>query len=254
MQVNELEATGRYANLKTSKHSQVNGNLGFLSALRQQVEQASVNHHDSSTKLDVQENRQIPNSVQVPTIPKKVSQSVIIDGEEWNDERLAGCIDVWGNISTEKTINWNATGTDVLTQTQMADLRERYDIENMSKQDFYDLLSDLTHLNVVSAHDCESLFWVHAPDCMAAPSELYHNYNQRHLELNYFTRENSNLLQFMQLRYEHSLEMFNWVGSRSFDEYNPSMPPLIKQRYVDALSSETASYQKFFSIFQSIKR
>lgn len=178
---------------------------------------------------------------------------MIIDGEEWNDKQLAYCIDVWGNISTEKTINWNATGTDVLTQAQIKDLQERYDIENMSKQDFYDLLSDLTNLNAVSAQDCVHLFWVHSPE-MNIPVDLCDNYNQQHLELNFVTRENSNLFRLMQLKLEHSLEMFNWVSSRSFDERNLSMPPLVKQRYVDALSAETASYQKFFSIFQSIQR
>ena len=252
MQINAIQKSAAYSNRSATANSYGNSNLDFLSAVRQQILQAPLNHNDSSAKSDIQEIPPITNSVQVPTIPK-ISQSVIIDGEEWNDQQLAYCIDVKANLSLEKTINWNATGTDVLTQAQMEDLQERYDIENMSKQDFYNLLSDLTHLNVVSAQDCVHLFWEHSPE-MNVPIELYENYTQKHLEVNFFTRKNSNLLQFMQLEYEHSLEMFNWINSRSFDERNPSMPPLVKQRYVDALSAETASYQKFFSIFQSIKR
>lgn len=57
------------------------------------------------------------------------------------------------NISTEKSINWQATGESALTGAQIDYLKENYDIEHMDSQDYYNLIADLTNMNVISAKD-----------------------------------------------------------------------------------------------------
>lgn len=40
-----------------------------------------------------------------------------------------------------------------LTDEQIGYLKENYDIKNMSKQDYYNLMADVTQMNVLSAED-----------------------------------------------------------------------------------------------------
>ena len=157
------------------------------------------------------------------------------------------------NVSTEKTINWMATGTDVLTKEQVADLQERYDIENLSNQEYYDLISDLTHLNVISGGDVARTFLKNGI-VVNFPSELDKGYNQAYEEFGFFRSNNFNFLKYLQVELEHSSKFFSWINSRSFDEYNPNMPPLEKQEYTNYLSAHIATCQKLSGIFESIKR
>lgn len=61
-------------------------------------------------------------------------------------------------IKLDKKINWNADGTSELTEDQIQYLREKYDVENMSKSDFYNLLAELSGMNVISHKDVENQF------------------------------------------------------------------------------------------------
>ena len=61
-------------------------------------------------------------------------------------------------IKLDKKINWNADGTSELTEDQIQYLQEKYDVENMSKSDFYNLLAELSDMNVISHKDVENQF------------------------------------------------------------------------------------------------
>lgn len=56
-------------------------------------------------------------------------------------------------VAEEKSINWDADGSAKLTKEQVKDLKSRYDITDISKQDYYNLLAELTDMNVISAKD-----------------------------------------------------------------------------------------------------
>ncbi len=157
------------------------------------------------------------------------------------------------HISREKTINWQATGTDVLTQQQMEELQEKYDIENLSDQDYYDLMSDLTHLNVISGGDVARTYWKKGAE-MNAPAELYADYNKAYDEFAFFRSSHFNFLKYLQIEWEHSSKVLGWLDSRIFDDCNPDMPPLEKQNYSNYLSAHIATCQKLSGIFESIKR
>lgn len=61
-------------------------------------------------------------------------------------------------IEMDEKINWNADGTSELTESQMRYLQNKYDIENLSKNDFYNLLAELSNMNVISHEDVRNQF------------------------------------------------------------------------------------------------
>ena len=63
-----------------------------------------------------------------------------------------------GGVSTDKPLNWDADGTSKLTQEQIDYLRSTYDLSDMSKQDYYDLMADLTNMNAISIKDVISQY------------------------------------------------------------------------------------------------
>lgn len=75
--------------------------------------------------------------------------------KNFDDEKFASKLELGGNeeISTEKPIDWQADGGNELTKDQIDYLKSNYDVENMSTQDYYNLMSDLTHMNVISGKD-----------------------------------------------------------------------------------------------------
>ncbi len=55
-------------------------------------------------------------------------------------------------------INWEADGNLSLTKDQAEYLTSKYDFLDMSKQDYYNFLSELTHMNIISAEDMVSQY------------------------------------------------------------------------------------------------
>lgn len=92
-------------------------------------------------------------------VPSPTSTSRNVRGICWTDQTLAVFIGNGGQIpiDTEKTINWDSQGDQELTEAQILELRAKYDLDHLTAQQYYNLLSDLTHLGVLSAHDCASL-------------------------------------------------------------------------------------------------
>lgn len=81
--------------------------------------------------------------------------------EEYDYESISKTfLEILG-IKLDKKINWNADGTSELTEDQIQYLREKYDVENMSKSDFYNLLAELSDMNVISHKDVENQFLRH---------------------------------------------------------------------------------------------
>ena len=92
-------------------------------------------------------------------VPSPTSTSRSVRGICWTDQTLAVFIGNGGQIpiDTGKTINWDSTGDQELSEQKILELRAKYDLDHLTAQDYYNLLSDLTHLGVLSAHDCASM-------------------------------------------------------------------------------------------------
>jgi len=82
----------------------------------------------------------------------------VLFSEDYNYETSSKIfLDILG-IEMDEKINWNADGTNELTESQMRYLQNKYDIENLSKTDFYNLLAELSSMNVISHEDVENQF------------------------------------------------------------------------------------------------
>ena len=56
-------------------------------------------------------------------------------------------------VDTSQEINWGADGSHKLTNEEKAYLNKKYDINNLSPQDMYNLLQELTSMNAISGDD-----------------------------------------------------------------------------------------------------
>lgn len=80
----------------------------------------------------------------------------------WCEETLAHMIanQFTGNylypIDTSKTIDWYSRGDHQLTAEEIEHLKEKYNIDDLSPQEYYDLMSDLTHMGVLSGEEVVS--------------------------------------------------------------------------------------------------
>ena len=251
MQINSVKNTGIDSNRQVSTVTQRSTGQDFLSAVLQlsgespKTEQTCTVKSESSTVPELTPQQLFDKAKKRQEAPKYMVDGFLCSDYYFLCEK---------HISREKTINWQATGTDVLTKQQMDELQEKYDIENLSDQDYYDLMSDLTHLNVISGGDVARTYWKKGADTMNAPTELCGDYKTPWKELPFFRGNKFDFLMFLQIEWNSSTKMLGWVESRSFDDYNPNMPPLEKQNYSNYLSAHIATCQKLSGIFESIKR
>jgi hypothetical protein len=74
-----------------------------------------------------------------------------------NQEDVLRIIQLMG-VELKNKINWNSDGSCKLTDEQIKDLKERYDVENLSEGEYYNLLVELVNLNVISGDDFEKQF------------------------------------------------------------------------------------------------
>lgn len=138
--------------------------------------------------------------------------------DRWKDETLAHFTagqftGSWDDpIDTAKPINWQSPGDHILSSEEIAGLKGKYDVTNISAQEYYDLMSDLTHMEVLSGSD---VMGVHLA---AADSEL--GFNTTGL----FTgaagtvegRFQGNIVNYFAVAVSRLLESWKWINS---DEY-----------------------------------
>lgn len=81
--------------------------------------------------------------------------------KHWTDEMLAYVVGNGAEIDTANKINWESNGEKQLTEDQIAQLKKKYNVKELSPQDYYDFMSDLTRLNVLSGEDCKGAHLTH---------------------------------------------------------------------------------------------
>lgn len=156
-----------------------------------------------------------------------------------NRQNLARIMDV----SEERLINWDADGSAELTQEQIEDLKNRYDITNISRQDYYNLMADLTDWNVISAKDVLAQFLAPGPPGGFAryvtPAEALNE------EFSRSAGWSGNMLENTRNLLKRLGDASSWLCSNS---------SLIEARsfyYLkDSLDSDIETYQKLGDIFQ----
>jgi len=131
---------------------------------------------------------------------REVSKKQIGWMEAWiekNKEKDFGIL-MGGGVSTVRPMNWDADGTSKLTQEQLDYLKSNYDLSDMSKQDYYDLMADLTNMNAISIEDVVSQHMKPMIPGVAVMSISESDSERGFAHFNKYGNLKENLLQYME--------------------------------------------------------
>lgn len=184
--------------------------------------------------------------------PEPVVQDV---QDRWKDETLAHFAvgQFTGNwddpIDTAKPINWQSRGDHILSSEEIARLKETYDVTNLSAQEYYDLMSDLTHMEVLSGSD---VMGVHLA---TAGSELRFN------TTGLFTgaagtvegRFHGNIVNYFAVVVTRLLESWKWINSNEYSVTNPHLSAE-KRKYIrSATLKDLRPRQKMLDVLTQLQ-
>lgn len=188
-------------------------------------------------------------ALQQDTQPPK--QSVL--SAHWTDEKLALLAGVGSGVTvdTTKTINWQSTGDHVLTREEIAKLKNKYNVQKLDPQSYYDLISDLSHLNVVSAKDIASM---HLRKANLGPNNFLMTFNASGGAFSYLPFSSGNILETLRDELENLAIQKSWSMTSEFLETNPSLAAAgALDIYTGSLQQQTACFEKLQKIFTSLK-
>lgn len=195
--------------------------------------------------------------------PQSRASAAMIGGAYFDDKIFAKDIGHRSNdslIDTKKTLNWAATGSHSLTDAEIADLKQKYDITNLSPQDYYDIMADLTNLNAISSTDAVSKFWRKADwrdfqGMMFLEGHWTDNANYLDDSLS----ENGNMIRIFQKGiqyYKDGLSYFQ-ASNGSFKKYNARLlanDPKLQLDLIQSYSEHLQFTQRMLALFQSLQR
>lgn len=168
-----------------------------------------------------------------------------VKGVKWTDETLAMFASKGGaEVDTTKAVNWNATGEHTLTEAELDELRKKYDLENLSSQNFYDLMADLSGLNAISAEDIHGMFLK-----QAAPMGLYPS----SVGVGGPSFVKGNIFNALGNELDSISQMKDFLLSDDFWLMNLSAGKDEHQNYMNYLDSRATSMNKLYSIFSNIR-
>lgn len=94
------------------------------------------------------------------TNPPNYQSSTYVGGIYFDDAEFAWCIQRHEGtaVNTDNPINWASTGEHQLTEAEIADLKSKYDVTDLTPQKYYDLMADLCQLNAISSEEVVSKY------------------------------------------------------------------------------------------------
>jgi len=179
---------------------------------------------DTTAPPDIPDKKEQPSAEEIAPLERyqtitgrnvtaKDSQVTVVDW--WCDRTLADFIakDFTGDwsypIDTTKTINWESSGKHKLTSDEIAQLKEKYDVNNLSPQEYYDLMSDLSHMEVLSGNDVMGVHVKHlGSDINLTAKGL--------LPKGLPAVQQGNIVNYLAVALSHLLGYWDWINS---DEY-----------------------------------
>lgn len=186
--------------------------------------------------------------------PANHSTSRNILGVNWTDEKLATLAGIkYGvTVDTTKTINWESTGDQQLTAEQRSELKEKYDVKNLDPQSYYDLMSDLTHMNVLSAKDIEGMHLkkidLGPGNFMITPDSVQSGFRNQSFSM-------GNILDTLKNELDYLGRNQGWSMTDDFLNMNPAFAKDgALERYTGLLGEQSAYLGKLQNIFASIQR
>lgn len=105
-------------------------------------------------------------------------------------------------MKPDEEINWDADGTDELTEEQLKYLKDKYDVKNLTQNEFCNLLAELTKMNAFSCEEFKRQLWrpgnpaAYATGAVVRASEGHFSQllNSRKDYLSQLKNENSSIL------------------------------------------------------------
>lgn len=167
---------------------------------------------------------------------------------EWCDKTLASIVsgkEVTDIDISSGAVNWNSTGDATLTTEQITELRSKYNLNNLSSQDFYDLMVDLTNMNVISAEDIHDMFVLQAPPAgsYVIVDDFYGSVPFGHG--NIFDSINSDLNALSGVK--------DFMLSDEFWKMNPNASKDEHSSFVNYINNRANRFNRLLQIFTSIK-
>lgn len=138
----------------------------------------------------------------------------------WADEELVSMLSKGETIDTTKTVNWASLGEKKLTEEQITYLKKKYDVTNLSSQEYYDLLSELTHMDVLSAEDCIGANIVYTNEKPPAFRFIPYPYNQRSLHSKELYQTSGNLSESLSVALDILRERLELINSDQYMKVN----------------------------------
>lgn len=180
--------------------------------------------YDTSTSLDIPKEVEKPSAREMDPLERyQMVTGRNVSGEDssvtiedwWCDETLAGFIakKFTGSrsypLDTTKAINWESRGDHKLTSEEITQLKEKYNVANLSPQEYYDLMSELTHMEVLSGNDVMGVHVKHfGSDIDLTAKGL--------LPARMPAIQGGNIINYLAVALSHLLEYWDWINS---DEY-----------------------------------
>lgn len=174
------------------------------------------------------------------------------DPKQWSDETFAhfAAHKFTGNwdypIDTTKTINWASSGEHKLTAEEIAQLKEKYDVTNLSAQEYYDLMSDLTHLEVLSADEVKSPYIRHGGTGFIMVPEGRPAAKMPALK-------QGDILKFLSVWLARLLEEWNWMKSDDFKKTNAHLVAEGNDSWSEAARLDMELAQKLQGVLQQLQ-
>lgn len=185
---------------------------------------------------------------------QNIKSATVVKGYLWDDQILADWIGMGNDdvsIDTSNPINWAATGKETLTNEQIAHIKNKYNVSNLNPQDFYDLMSDLTNWDVISAEDVTNMFLTEAPPI--SDSGILMRVDNAPAQ-NTKSYAFGNILE----KLTQDIDYFQWVYSYSktneFKELNSDFFQAgMSKPYQDYLQRQIEYHHHMLSIFNQLK-
>lgn len=171
----------------------------------------------------------------------------------WTDEALATLITRGaGGVSAEKTIDWYSQGDQELTAEQIAGLKEKYDVTSLSPQDYYDLMSDLTHMGVLSGGDCMGVHLRTFP--FSGPGQSFMLHPAGYSAFPKHSRDfNGNMVSALSLDLDILLEHLAWLGSKECRQMNPHLTQEQLSGFQGALEKDIAPRKRMLEVLKQLQ-
>lgn len=160
-------------------------------------------------------------------------------------------------VSGEKNINWNATGARQLTRDEIAMLKKTYDVTDLSSQDYYDLICDLTQLNAISAKEAIFKYYGKSETPFTGWNTCVSMYGDFVVHSGYRHQPNANLIETLLNGREYLSGAMSYVKTSAFYYDNQMLfsgRPDLFPKFSESFQESYDANERLLSVFSQLKK